>query len=107
MAQMKIRPIILSLMLAATAGAPIAGFNRASAATEEDLKSDAQRALDTLYKSNPSAAAIGGQAKAILIFPNIVKAGLIFGGGFGQGVLMKNGGASGYYKSVTGSWGFQ
>ena len=104
---MKIRPIILSLMLAATAAAPLAAANRAAAATEEDLKSDSQRALDTLYKSNPSAAAIGGQAKAILIFPNIVKAGLIFGGGFGEGVLMKNGAAAGYYNSITGSWGFQ
>ncbi len=94
-------------MLAATAATPIAGLNRAAAATEEDLKSDAQRALDTLYRTNPTAATIGGQAKAILIFPNIVKAGLIFGGGFGEGVLMKHGTASGYYNSVTGSWGFQ
>jgi lipid-binding SYLF domain-containing protein len=107
MAKMKIKPIILSLMLAATVAAPLAGLNRAAAATEEDLKSDAQRALDTLYKTNPTAATIGSQARAILIFPNIVKAGLIFGGGFGEGVLLKHGTPSGYYNSITGSWGFQ
>jgi len=94
-------------MLAATAATPIVGINCAAAATVEDLKSDAQRALDTLYASNPAANAIGKQAKAILIFPNIVKAGLIFGGGFGEGVLMKNGSADSYYNSITGSWGFQ
>ncbi len=103
----KIRSVILSLMLAATAATPIIGINCAAAATEEDLKSDAQRALDTLYNGNPAASAIGKQAKAILIFPNIVKAGLIFGGGFGEGVLMKNGSADSYYNSITGSWGFQ
>ncbi len=103
----KIRSAILSLMLAATVVSPIVGLNSAAAATAEDLKSDAQRALDTLYNSNPTASAIGRQAKAILIFPNIVKAGLIFGGGFGEGVLMKDGAAAGYYNSVTGSWGFQ
>jgi lipid-binding SYLF domain-containing protein len=104
---MKIRPIILSLMLAATAAAPLAATNRAAAATAEDLKSDSQRALDTLYRTNRAATAIGRQAKAILIFPNIVKAGLIFGAGFGEGVLMQKGAPTGYYNSITGSWGFQ
>jgi lipid-binding SYLF domain-containing protein len=94
-------------MLAAATLSPTIGLNCASAATEEDLKTDARQALDTLYKSNPAASAIGAKARAILIFPNIVKAGLIFGGGFGEGVLMQNGAVAGYYNSITGSWGFQ
>ena len=43
----------------------------------------------------------------MLVFPNIVKAGLIFGGAYGEGVLMKNLKVIGYYNSVTASWGWQ
>jgi lipid-binding SYLF domain-containing protein len=36
-----------------------------------------------------------------------VKAGLVFGGAFGEGVLEANGRVDGYYNSVTASWGLQ
>jgi lipid-binding SYLF domain-containing protein len=42
-----------------------------------------------------------------LIFPNIVKAGLIFGGAYGEGVLKQDSVVDGYYNSVTASWGLQ
>jgi lipid-binding SYLF domain-containing protein len=32
---------------------------------------------------------------------------LIFGGSYGEGVLLDNGNAIEYYNSVTGSWGLQ
>ncbi|MES2908512.1 MAG: lipid-binding SYLF domain-containing protein [Pseudomonadota bacterium] len=79
----------------------------ATAATAEDLNRSASQALDKLYRSNPVAAAMGKQASGILVFPNVVKAGLIFGGSYGEGVLLKNGAASGYYNSVSASWGLQ
>src|SRR3546814_14911238 len=43
----------------------------------------------------------------LLIFPSIVKAGLIFGGAYGEGVLEENGAVVDYYNTVTGSWGLQ
>jgi len=79
----------------------------ASAATAEDLDRDAAQALQTLYKANPAADAISRKAKAILVFPKILKAGLVFGGGYGEGVLMKGGHVTGYYNSVAASWGWQ
>lgn len=79
----------------------------ASAATAEDLNKDAQHALQILYKGNPIAQDISKKAKAVLVFPNIVKAGLIFGGAYGEGVLLKGKTASGYYNSVSASWGLQ
>jgi lipid-binding SYLF domain-containing protein len=44
----------------------------------------------SLYQTNPVAADIAKIAKAELVFPNIVRAGLIFGGGYGEGVLMQD-----------------
>jgi lipid-binding SYLF domain-containing protein len=59
-----------------------------------------------LCKTNPLAETISKKAKAVLVFPNIVKAGLIFGGAYGEGVLME-GSKLDYYNSVTASWGWQ
>ena len=79
----------------------------ASAATAEDLNRDAAAALQTLYKRNPVAESISKKAEAILVFPKVVKAGLVFGGSYGEGVLMKGGRVDGYYNSVSASWGWQ
>jgi lipid-binding SYLF domain-containing protein len=96
------------LMLVTAASLALAGVsNLASAATAEDLNHDAAQALETLYKSNPTALTISKNAKAILVFPKIIKAGLVFGGSYGEGVLNKGGVNAGYYNSVTASWGWQ
>jgi lipid-binding SYLF domain-containing protein len=79
----------------------------AYAATADDLNKESQHALQGLYKSNPLAHDISKKARAILVFPNIVKAGLVFGGSYGEGVLIKGGKYVDYYNSVTASWGLQ
>jgi lipid-binding SYLF domain-containing protein len=77
------------------------------AATAEDLNKEAEHALQGLYKTNPLARDISKKARATLVFPNIVKAGLVFGGGYGEGVLISNKKYTDYYNSVTASWGLQ
>jgi len=79
----------------------------ASAATVEDLNRSSTLALQNIYKTNPAAEALSRKAKAILVFPNIVKAGFVFGGSYGEGVLYKAGQVEGYYNSVSASWGWQ
>jgi lipid-binding SYLF domain-containing protein len=81
--------------------------NAASGANEADLDHAAAEALQTLYRTNPVAADIAKIAKAELVFPNIVRAGLIFGGAYGEGVLLQDAKVVDYYNSVSGSWGWQ
>jgi lipid-binding SYLF domain-containing protein len=81
--------------------------NSAWAATAEDLDREAAQTLQTLYKANPAADAISKKAKSVLVFPKIIKAGLVFGGSYGEGVLMKGSRVGGYYNSVSASWGWQ
>lgn len=50
------------------------------AATAEDLSRDARQALQTLYAGNATAKRISDGARAVIVFPNVVKAGLEFGG---------------------------
>jgi len=82
-------------------------LNNASAATAEKLNTDARQALQSLYKTQPLAEELSRSAKAVLVFPNIVKAGLVFGGSYGEGVLMRGTVVEDYYNSVAGSWGLQ
>lgn len=82
-------------------------IGQAAAATAEDLGTDSRQALQNLYDVQPVAETLSGNAKAILVFPNMVKAGLVFGGAYGEGVMIKGSAVADYYNSVTGSWGLQ
>lgn len=95
------------VLVAATALSLLTVGGNAVAATAENLNQDAAQALQTLYKGNSAAEAISKRAKAILVFPKIIKAGLVFGGSYGEGVLMKGGKVVDYYNSVSASWGLQ
>ena len=87
------RSFIVTIVLVTFAGLS----SPAQAGTPEDLKVDAQQALALLVKANPIASVVSKKAKATLIFPNIVKAGLIFGGAYGEGVLLKGKQLDGYF----------
>lgn len=101
--QTRILPIVLATLALVSASF----LNSASAATAEDLNTDSRQALQILYKSQPLAEKLSQTAKAVLVFPNIVKAGLVFGGSYGEGVLMKGEKVEDYFNSVSGSWGLQ
>jgi len=79
----------------------------AGAASAEEINRDATAALGKLYKGNDAARLLGKEAKGILVFPRIVKAGLVIGGQIGEGVLRKGGTNAGYYRTVAASYGLQ
>lgn len=76
-------------------------------ASQSELHADSASALDSLYRDNAAARALSQRARAILVFPNMVKAGLWFGGAYGEGELRRGSVGVGRYNSVTGSWGLQ
>jgi len=99
--------LIRGMAVFAVVLAGVLGSGAQAASTAEELNRDAAQALQTLYKTNPAALAVSKSAKATLVFPNIIKAGLVFGGAYGEGVLSKGGTPSGYYNSISASWGLQ
>jgi len=102
----KLRPLLMAALIAATAPALIAPAT-AHAASATKIRRESDAALQQLYAKNPSAKLLGQHARAILIFPRIVKAGLVIGGAYGEGELKEGGKVAGYYSSVTASWGLQ
>ena len=71
--------------------AAIVALANAPNAAAASLERDASQALKTLYATNSAARLLGQKARAVLVFPNIVKAGFLFGGQIGEGVLLKGG----------------
>jgi lipid-binding SYLF domain-containing protein len=50
---------------------------------------------------------LSNKAKGVLVFPNIVKVGLLVAAQYGDGALRKEGRTVGYYRSLAASYGFQ
>ena len=79
----------------------------AMAASAVEISRDVNAALAKLYASVPEAKALGTKARAILVFPSIVKAGFMFGAQYGEGALRQRGKTTGYYNTIAASYGYQ
>jgi lipid-binding SYLF domain-containing protein len=79
----------------------------ALAASAAEINRDANAELQKLYQKYPNAKKMAAQAKGILIFPSIYKAGFMFGAQYGEGVLRKGNKSVGYYNTVAASYGWQ
>jgi lipid-binding SYLF domain-containing protein len=71
------------------------------------INRDVEVALKNLYATSPAAKELSKVAKAVLVFPSIVKGGLIVGGQYGEGALKKGNKIAGYYNTVAASYGLQ
>jgi len=79
----------------------------AIAETAAEIDRDVDSALLKLYAKTPAAKELSKVAKGILVFPDVVKAGLIVGAQYGTGALRVGGKTVGYYNTVAGSYGLQ
>ena len=100
-----IRSYFHTLMLATVTIVSMSAMQQAGSATAEDLDNDSMQALQKLYVTQPFTKTLASTAKGVLVFPNMVKAGLVFGGSYGEGTLIKGSTVVDYYSSVAGSWG--
>lgn len=79
----------------------------AHAASALELTLDGKRALAKLYASQPKSRIFADHAKAVLVFPTIIKGAFVFGAQTGNGVLLKRGHAVGFYNISAASFGLQ
>lgn len=94
--------VLLALLL-------IVGFGRQTAYADSAVEIDqkVKVGLADLYAGSPTALEFSKVAKGILVFPDVVKAGLVIGGQFGEGALLVDGATVGYYNTVAASYGLQ
>ena len=75
--------------------------------SEASINRDVDAALAKLYREVPAAKRLAERAKAVLVFPSVLKGGLIVGGQYGEGALRKGGKTVGYYSTAAVSYGLQ
>lgn len=98
-----------ALLVAGAAGlaAAVAGPPAWAAAADAKLVSDARRAIDKLLATDEDARRLNARGRAVLVFPEITKAGFIVGAENGQGVMFMGPRVIGFYQITAGSFGLQ
>lgn len=79
--------------------------SHAASADEIDIRVNAT--IDIFNERVKEGREFLANAKGILVFPNIVKAGFFIGGEFGEGALKINDETVSYYRTTGASFGFQ
>ncbi|MBW1768890.1 MAG: twin-arginine translocation pathway signal protein, partial [Deltaproteobacteria bacterium] len=79
----------------------------ARAETAAEIDRDVDAGIEKLYAASPAAKELGKVSKGILVFPNVIKGGLVVGGQYGKGALREDGKTVGYYNTVAASYGLQ
>jgi lipid-binding SYLF domain-containing protein len=83
-------------------------LNNAANTSASQLTRESRTALASLYSQHPGARALGRQARAIVVFPSITRAGFVFGGQAGNGTMFRNNGSvAGHFQTTSASWGLQ
>jgi lipid-binding SYLF domain-containing protein len=95
-----------ALFLAAFLVAGVAAES-AWAKTAQEINASVNASLDRFYKQVKGGKEMAAKAKGVLVMPNVVKAGLIVGGEYGEGALRVGGKSVSYYNLASGSVGFQ
>ena len=95
----------------ASSGNPVTGSTGSSSGLSPDVKrgidTGYRETMDRLYQTTPGSRELVAKARGVLVFPKVIAAGLVVGGEYGQGVLRVNGAPDGYYRTTTGSVGWQ
>ena len=79
----------------------------ASAATAREIDVSVDVALENFEKEVKGSKAFLEGSKGVLVLPKVLKAGVGFGGEYGEGALRIDGKTVDYYNTVAGSFGFQ
>jgi lipid-binding SYLF domain-containing protein len=74
---------------------------------ERDIDGQVRDALTELYQQSEGARTMVANAKGVLVFPHVIKGGLILGGEYGEGALSSGGSVVGYYTMKLASLGLQ
>jgi lipid-binding SYLF domain-containing protein len=94
--------LILIAIIAISAAPP-----RSEAASAAEIDADVDATLHSFESQIGGARELANKAAGILVFPSVVKAGIGFGGEYGEGLLIIRGGPGGYYNLISASFGFQ
>ena len=71
------------------------------------LNSSVDAALANLRRQVNGAGQLIDNAKGVLVFPDVLEAGFVFGASRGDGALRTGGRTASFHRTTSGSWGLQ
>lgn len=77
------------------------------ATRRQAIDSSVDNALANLVRQDASAQELVSRARGVLVFPNVLEAGLVVGASRGDGALRKGGRTVSYHRTTGGSFGLQ
>ena len=86
---------------------PAEGGGPSTAESRHAVDASYHDTLERLYASDAGTRELVGKARGVLVFPRVISAGLVVGGAYGEGQLREHGHVEGYYRTTTGSVGWQ
>jgi lipid-binding SYLF domain-containing protein len=78
-----------------------------SAASREEVNAQVRQAMQNFEKQTSAGHELAGKAAGVLVFPNVIKAGIGVGGEYGEGALLVDGVTVAYYNIAAASIGLQ
>jgi len=79
----------------------------AIAGTAQEIDASSDVTLDRFYSEVSGGKKLAQDAKGVLVFPSVIKAGIGIGGEYGEGALRVKGKTVDYYSTAAASLGFQ
>ncbi len=110
MTRMALRMRVFGLVAASGLTLGVIGpwiLDAAWAATAREIDVSVDVALERFEKEVKGAKSFLDSSKGVLVLPKVLKAGVGFGGEYGEGALRIDGKTVDYYNTVAGSFGFQ
>lgn len=95
----------LRLLIVLIAFCSMAGF--AQAASKDELDAEVREAVENFHQHTGAGKELAARAAGMLVFPNVLKAGVGIGGEYGEGSLLVGGKPVAYYNIAAASIGFQ
>ncbi len=97
--------MIVTMMLMALAA--VSSVRNAAAFSASEIDSGVDRALNRFYTEVHGGEKLAKDAKGVLVFPAVFKAGIGLGGEYGEGALRVKGKTVDYYSTAAASLGLQ
>jgi len=98
--------LLLSVALASCT-TTMPDYQRSTLSQRAAIHANVDDTLGKLYLQAKGSRELVAKAKGVLVFPSVLTAGFVVGGAYGEGELRVGNAQAGYYKTMTGSLGFQ
>jgi len=98
---------VRSILILLTVAVSIYTIPPAEAASKTEINAKVNTTMSSFYTQVKSGKELANKAIAILVFPEVFKAGFGIGGEYGEGAMLERGKTTGYYSTAAASIGFQ